>query len=574
MLSLTTSPDVGVPARRFVPDDFDAGDLGAVQALAHALLGRPLETPADLEGWLLDWNELLAQVVASRSRRRIAMSRDTADEGLRRTHLTFEKEIWPEWERLDDRFQRRYLECGGAARALGPRYAVLDRRIANRVELFNEANVELRARDEELRARYSKISGTRTVAFRGDTLTVQQASAFLEEQDRATRDEAYRALTAARAEDADETEELFDQLLALRGRIATNAGLDDYRAYAFKERERFDYGPDECFAFHDAVEKVVVPAVRERAERRRARLGLDRLHIFDFAVDPDSRPPLRPFREETGLIELGRTLFRAVDSVFEDEFAILVRNGLLDLMSRPGKAPGGYNSPLMDIRLPFVFANAIGRPADVKTLLHEGGHAFHSIAVRDEPIVAQGRAPIEFCEVAAMAMELFGLGHYEAAYGAEDARAAAAQALEQKLGAIPWIATVDAFQHWLYTHPGHTRQRRADKWVELRARFAPHVDWTGYEAGRETEWHQQLHLFKHPFYYIEYGIAQVGALQLWRNYRADPAAAVAAYRAALKLGGTRSLPDLFAAAGARFSMDETVMREVIDDLMGQLRALD
>jgi oligoendopeptidase F len=570
-MTITTTPDVPVPALRFVPAGFDAVRLADVRVLVQQLLERPLTSGADLEAWILDWHEVVAQVYAARSRRHIAMTRDTVDEDVRRAHLDFETEIWPEWQRLEDQLQHRYLESEWRSE-LGSRYTMFDKRITNTATLFRKQNVGLLAHDQELQAQYARMCGMREVEFRGEKLTPQQCFPYLEESDRATRKDAYEAMVAAVARDAEATEALLDEMLELRTRIAQNADLPDFRAYRFREMERFDYEPADCFVFHDAIEAVAVPAVRERMELRRQRLGLDTLRPYDFHAHPF--PELRPFSDEPGLIAIGRALFGAVDPVFDKEFDILVRNGLLDLMTRPGKAPGGYNAGVADIRLPFIFANAAGGQRDIQTLVHEGGHAFHTLATRNEPVLPLARAPVEFCEVASMAMELFSLEHFGEVYDPQDARAAAAHMLELRLWIFTWVATVDAFQHWLYTHPGHSRAERAQTWVELRGRFAPYFDWSGCEAARATEWHRQLHIFKYPFYYIDYGLAALGALQVWRNYRSDPAAAVAAYRGALALGGSRPLPELFAASGARFAMDEASLREVVDDAMARLRELD
>ena len=570
-LTITKTPDVPVPATRFVPAGFDPVRLADLRVLVQRLLERPLTSGANLEAWILDWHEVVAQVFAARSRRRIAMTRDTADEDARRAHLAFETEVWPEWQRLEDQLQRRYLESEWRAE-LGPHYAMFDKRISNAATLFREENVAPLAHDQELHAKYSRMCGTREVEFRGERLTLQQCFSYLEERDRATRKEAYEAMVAAVARDAETTEALLDEMLELRTRIAHTADLPDFRAYRFREMERFDYGPEDCFVFHDAIEAVAVPAMGERMELRRKRLGLDTLRPYDFHAHPHGE--LRPFDDEPGLIAIGRALFGAVDPVFGEEFDILVRNGLLDLMTRPGKAPGGYNAGVADIRLPFIFANSVGGQRDIQTLVHEGGHAFHTLATRHEPVLPLAKAPIEFCEVASMAMELFSLEHFDAVYDPEDARAAAKHMLELRLWIFTWVATVDAFQHWLYTHPGHSRAERKETWTGLRDRFAPYFDWSGLEEARATEWHRQLHIFKYPFYYIDYGLAALGALQVWRNYRSDPAAAVAAYRGALALGGTRPLPELFAAAGARFAMDEASLRDVVDDLMARLGELD
>ncbi|MFI5402720.1 MAG: M3 family oligoendopeptidase [Planctomycetota bacterium] len=572
-VEITYAPDVAPPPRRFVPDGFDAANLRSLEALARSLIERRLGNGAAFEAWLLDWSDLARSFWAVRSRRRIAMTRDTEDARARDAFLAFERDLVPVWRRLEERFRRRYLESP-FRRGVGARYEMLDRHLETAQAIFREENVALLAEEEEVSARYAQLTGRRTVAFRGAALREQECAALLEEKDRATRRDAYEALAAARAADADETETIFDELLGIRHRIAENARCADYREFRFKDLRRFDYGPADCTAFHEAVERHVVPALAERMERRRRALGIDTLRPYDRMADPGGGAARRAFADEAGLVELVRSLFRAVDSDFDDDFDILVRNGLLDLMARPGKAPGGYNSEVHDLRLPFIFANSVGRHADVKTLLHEGGHAFHTLATRDEPVPELSHAPMEFCEVASMTMELFGLEKFDEAMPEDEARAAAIQLLEQRLWLFPWVATIDAFQHWLYTHPGHTRAARRQEWERVRRRFDPFTDWSGLEEARAIDWHAQLHVFRYPFYYIEYGIAALGSLQLWQRFRRDPGSAIADYRAALALGGSRPLPELFATSGARFAMDGGAVQEAALGIVARLAQLE
>lgn len=571
-LEITYDPDVAPPPRRFVPDAFDAADPKALEALAQGLIARPCRNAAAFEAWLLDWSDLARAVGAQRTRRHIAMSRDTMDARAREAFDAFERDLVPVWLRLEERFRRRYLESP-FRRSLGPRYAMLDLQIASAAALFRDENVPLLSEEEELSARYAQLTGRRNVSFRGATMREQECMALLEDADRATRRDAYKALVATRQKDAPETETIFDELLALRHRLARNAGCADYVEFRFRDLQRFDYGPKECAAFHDAVERYAVPALAAVMDERRKKLRLDTLRPYDRIASPDGRTSARAFPDEAALVDLGLGLFRAVDPVFEDEFRILARNGLLDLMARPGKAPGGYNTEVQDLRLPFIFANSVGRHSDVKTLLHEGGHAFHTLATRDEPVPELSHAPTEFCEVASMTMELFGLERFEGAFSRDEARAAARQLLEHRLALFPWVATIDAFQHWLYTHPGHSRDERREAWLGLSRRFEPFVDYTGLEDARATGWHAQLHLFRYPLYYIEYGIAALGSLQVWQRFRRDPAAAVAGYRAALALGGSRPLPELFTTAGARFAMDGPAVKEAVDGVVRRLGEL-
>jgi len=343
--------------------------------------------------------------------------------------------------------------------------------------------------------------------------------------------------------------------------------------YAFRARHRFDYGPEECRRFHEAIEQEVMPVVRRLQAERRQQLGLKTLRPWDLTCDPFQRTPLRPFERVEELLERTQAVFDRLDARLGKGFATLREQRLLDLDNRKGKAPGGYQSSLSEARVPFIFMNAVGLHRDVETLLHEAGHAFHVLATREEDLHAYRHAPIEFCEVASMGMELLAGEHLQAFYEPEALRRARRKHLEGVVQVFPWIATVDAFQHWLYTHPEHTRTERARAWLELMDRFDGEVDWTGFEDARAHLWHRQLHIFLYPFYYVEYGIAQLGALQLWANYRCHPAKALAAYHRALGLGGSRKLPELFAAAGLRFDFCADTLRPLMQMVVEELDRL-
>jgi oligoendopeptidase F len=355
--------------------------------------------------------------------------------------------------------------------------------------------------------------------------------------------------------------------------VAREAGFANYVDYAFRLRERFDYGVAESLEFHRAIERVVVPLARTLQDRRRETLGVPTIRPWDLSVDPLGRPPLRPFTEVERLAEGTEAIFDDVDPELGRQFAYLRNAGLLDLANRKGKAPGGYQTTLEDDRLPFIFMNAVGLDGDVRTLLHEGGHAFHALASRGEPLAAYRESPIEFCEVASMSMELLGARNLGQFYNEADADRSYRQLLEGIVLILPWIATVDAFQHWVYTHPDHTRDERRRHWNELIDRFGGNVDWSGYEEARANSWHRQLHIFLYPFYYIEYGIAQLGALQVWQRSRSDRPGAVAAYRHALGIGGARPLPELFEAAGIRFDFSERTLRPLMGAIGQELARL-
>ena len=567
-MQLTMTPDVGVPPLRFVPQSFDAAELEQLRAQAALLESRELTDVDELKSFLLDWSELASMVDAGLARRYVAMTCDTKDEAVKESYLAFERDIVPEWSKLDDKLNRKFLASPLRAE-LGDDFAVFVRARLRAAEIFRAENTELAAKDSELGAKYSEIQGAIEVTFRGETLTAQQCGAKLEEPDRATREEAWRTLAERRKQDAPAIEGVWEQQLELRNRIAKNAGFGDYRDYRFAEYGRFDYTPQDCERFHDAVEKVVVPAVAKLMEERKQKLGLTSLRPWDLRVGISGRDPVKPFADEQGYVDVTRKLFEAVDPVFTGDFDLLVRNRLLDPMSRPGKAPGGYMYPIEDMRLPFIFINGVGRHDDVQTLLHEGGHGFHTLAVREQQLGAYREPPIEFAEVASMAMELLGLEKLDVVYDEGDANEAYVAHMNDVLDTFTWVATIDAFQHWTYTHEGHSAEERVAAWTRIRTRFAPWIDWSGLEEFRDLEWHKQGHLFGSPFYYIEYAIAQIGALQVWRNERSDHDAAVSAYREALALGGSRPLPELFAAAGLRFAMGESILEELVPDVIEQ-----
>ncbi|MBI3191307.1 MAG: M3 family oligoendopeptidase, partial [Pedosphaera parvula] len=454
------------------------------------------------------------------------------------------------------------------------RYEVFDRDTQTSVELYRDENVPLETEEAKLGQQYQKLSGALTVQFRGEERTLVQMARYLEEPDRALRQEAWELVANRRLQEVEKFEDIFEQMLNLREQIARNAGFSNYLEYAFKRLHRFDYAPADCLKFHEAVEAEVMPMLRELQARRQQQLGVPTLRPWDLSVDPLNRPALRPFEQVDQMVERTQRIFDHLDGSLAGGFKLMQDLRLLDLANRKGKAPGGYQCSLAEARLPFIFMNAVGLQRDVETMLHESGHAFHALASRDEDLYAYRGAPIEFCEVASMSMELLGNEFLEEFYSAGDADRARRTHLEGIVTIFPWIATVDAFQHWIYSHPGHSRAERTAAWLALMDRFGGDADWSGYEPARANLWHRQLHIFLHPFYYIEYGIAQLGALQVWANSRRDKALALESYQKALALGGSRPLPELFAAAGCRFEFTAGTFRPLVGLVRSELTGLN
>ncbi|MBN9693965.1 MAG: M3 family oligoendopeptidase [Verrucomicrobia bacterium] len=555
--------------RRFLPAALDLGDWCQIAPWFDRLESRlpAAQTVPELEQWILDSGELSAALEEEGAKRYIAMTCHTDNPEAEKSYLHYVESIEPQIKPRRFALAQQFLAHPLRSQLPPERYGVYDRDLALMVELYRDENVPLETEEAKVGNEYNKLSGSLTVEFRGEQRTLTQMGRYQEEPERALREEAWRLVAARRLQEADKFEAFFDQLGELRGRMAKNAGYSNYRDYAFRVRGRFDYTPADCERFHDAIEAEVMPILRQLQARRREQLAVPALRPWDLSVDPLNRPPLKPFTDTADMERGSQTIFDRLDPELSQGFKTMRDLRLLDLANRKGKAPGGYQSTLSETRLPFIFMNAVGLQRDLETILHEAGHAFHALATRSEPLFAYRNAPIEFCEVASMSMELLGAPHLDVFYSEADARRARRVHLEGIVGVFPWIATVDAFQHWLYTHPGHSRADRSAAWLSLMDRFGGDVDWSGFEASRASLWHRQLHIFLYPFYYVEYGIAQMGALQVWANSSQNPVQALADYKAGLALGGSRPLPELFARAGCRFDFS----RETLGPLMARLQ---
>jgi oligoendopeptidase F len=570
---VSSSHSFNPPHWHFTPSDLDPGSVRALAPLFDELEQRALPDATAIERWLRDESELHSRVSGEHARRYVRMTRHTDEAEARQSYLAIEQSVVPFVKLRGDALDKKLLACPALGALDTRRYETLVRRRRTQSELFREENTKLQQREKELQTRHQGILGSISVEFDGRTMTLQQLGPFYESLDRNERERAFRAALAARRAHWTELEDILDELIQLRSTMARNAGFATYTGYRFLELGRYDYTEETCRRFQDAIAECVVPVVRELDRDRAKSLGLPQLRPWDFEVDPEGRPPLRPFSTEKELIALCRRVLHGVDPRFATSLDELVQRDLLDLMSRPGKAPGGYQYQLEDERVPFIFANAVGVHSDLQTLLHECGHAFHSLLCRDEDLIAFRDYPIEMAETASMSMELLGSENLSLIYSGDDLQRARTKHFEGILRTLTWIASIDAIQLWIYSKPRHSREERRTAWLDIRRRFGGDVDWSGFEEALAMQWIAQTHVFQHALYYIEYGIAQVAALQIWRNYRDDRTSALAAYRSALALGGTRPLPELFAAANVRFDLSASMLSHLVGDVADQLRAL-
>ena len=562
--------------RRFLTEDFKPKDLDSIREIYQALLDRDISDHDSLKSWCRDWSEVDSAVSEESARRFVQHTCYTDDADVTASYMEWIEKIQPGLKEIGFDMDRKFIASPALEELSDGEFGIWIKSVRNGVELFREENIPLQTEEAKLDAKYDETIGAMSVEFDGETRTLPYMGRILQETDRDRREQAYRAIWDRVLQDKDKLQDIYENQLELRHQMALNAGFDDYRALRFRQLERFDYGPEECLEFHDSIENVILPLVKERQKKRQDLLGVETLRPWDTSVDPEGRSPLRPLESGVELIDGCRQIFGKVHPDLDQMFRILIDGDLLDLESRSGKAPGGYQCNYHEIRKPFIFMNAAGKQGDVETLLHEGGHAFHSIEAREHQFIANRHAPIEFCEVASMAMELLGNPYLDVFYDKEtEVIRARIEHLEGIISLFPWVAMIDSFQHWIYTHPGHTREQRISTWTSIMDRYATgQMDWSGLEELRAHRWLRQSHLFGVPFYYVEYAIAQLGALQVWRNHRQDPDRAIQHYRAGLSLGNTRSLPELFAATGIQFDFSRDNLEELISMVSEEITILE
>jgi oligoendopeptidase F len=557
--------------RKFVPEEVDLTNAEAVEALYNQFCERQINSSKQLETFLLDRSELDAALGQYESVLYIRMTCQTDDQDRAEAYKKFVETIIPAVKPLADKLDRKYVD---AAKSFGldkKRYEVYDRNVRADVELFREENVELQTQEELLSQKYQTLCGAMTVRFQGSERTMPEMRKFLYEPDRDLRRSAWLATADRRLQDKDELDRIFDRMLSVRTQIATNTDCDNYCDYRFRQLHRFDYTPDDCKNYYSAVQNLVVPVLKRIYERRAKEMNLAKLRPWDIKCDPKGRDALKPFETLDEYIRGIKQIFNRIDPEFSEQFQEMIDLNLLELASRKGKALSGYQEDLWEARKPFIFWSAVGINDDLGVLLHEGGHAFHSLAGADLALYDYRHAPIEFCEVASMSMELFALPHLDIFYNEQDAERSVRMQFEFILFILTYVAAIDAFQHWIYENPGHDMSERAEQWLKLHQHCdGQFEDWSGLERQRQFHWHRILHIFQFPFYMIEYGIAQLGALGLWLQFKNDKSAAISNYRKALSLGGSRPLPELFAAAGLKFDFSEETIAPLMEVVVKEL----
>ncbi|HTG55648.1 MAG TPA: M3 family oligoendopeptidase [Niabella sp.] len=558
--------DIQPTPRQLLPADFQVTDWPTLEPYFKELSERTISSLQELEQWLKDLSELEAVISEDACWRQIKMTCDTENPQLAESFNYFMMEIQPKIQPYSDLLNRKLVDHPFTKELKEPAYFTYLRNVKKNIDLFREENIPLQSELAVEAQQFGVISGKMAIEVGGKEYTLQQAAKFLEDPDRSVREEVYRKIAERRLQDKDALNELYDGLLKKRNQVALNAGFENYRDYRFAELGRFDYTKGDSFQFQEAVKQYVLPIVDEIYKKKQAKLSLDSLRPWDTDAEPAGVEPLKPFKTGGDLLQKTVTCFEALNPFFAACLEKMSQLKRFDLESRKGKAPGGYNCPLAETGAPFIFMNAAGTLNDVITMVHEGGHAIHSFLSHPLPLTGFKEYPTEFAEVASMSMELFSMNEWGVFFEKEEElRRAKELQLERVLTIFPWIATIDKFQHWVYENPNHTREERLQNWQRILTEFTPaSLDVTGLEAYRNYSWQRQLHLFEVPFYYIEYGIAQLGAIGLWQQFQKNKEQALKNYTHALSLGGTRTLPQLFEAAGLQFDLSPAHIKGLME----------
>jgi oligoendopeptidase F len=561
--------------RTFLPQNFTITTWENVEPYFKQLLDTPINSLADLEQWLKNMSELEAVVSEDACWRQIKMTCDTGNKSLEEAFTYFCMEIQPKLQPYADALNKKLISNAYTQQLNKEQYYTYLRTVQKNIDLFREENIPIQAELSVLQQRYGAIAGKMTVEVNGQEYTLQQASKFLEQDDRNVREQVYHKIQQRRLQDAEAMHNLYSELIAKRHQIAVNAGFNNYRDYKFVELGRFDYSKNDCYQFHEAVKLHVLPLVNKIYERKKQKLQLTTLKPWDTEAEPAGIPPLKPFTTGEDLYEKTVACFKQLHPFFADCLQTMKRLQHFDLESRKGKAPGGYNCPLAESGAPFIFMNAAGQMSDVTTMVHEGGHAVHSFLAHELPLSAFKEYPMEIAEVASMSMELFSMDYWQSFFDNEaDLQRAKEHQLERTITIFPWIAIIDKFQHWVYENPNHTIEERTNNWMHILQEFStPAIDYTGLEAFRQIGWQRQLHLFEVPFYYIEYGIAQLGAIGLWMQFKNNKQQALQNYMQALSLGGTKTLPQLYEAAGLKFDLSPNYIQQLMEFVDAEMENL-
>lgn len=561
--------------RTYLPEDFKVTTWDALAPYLTELKDREINNADNLTQWMKDRSEVESVLSEDMAWRYIKMTCDTANEELVKSYQDFVQNISPKVAPLDNELNLKLYNHPNFKELDTKRFHIYLRGLSREIEMFREENIPLFTELQMKSQEYGAISGAQTIEHNGEELTLQQAAVLLKDGDRELRKSVYLKIGDRRLQDKDKLNEIFNDLVSKRHQVALNAGYKNYRDYKHDAMGRFDYTPQDCFAFHQSIKQHVVPLMDEFHKERKAQLGVDTLKPWDLAVDPEGKAPLKPFIGGEDLLEKSIQCFSKLNPYFGECLKTMRAMKHLDLVSRKGKAPGGYNYPLAESGVPFIFMNATSTMRDMITMVHEGGHAVHSFLTKDMEYNFEKSTTSEVAELASMSMELITMDYWDVYFESEDEmKRAKKEHLQDALSTFPWVATIDKFQHWCYENHSHTVAERDEAWQKIMDEFGSTVvDWTELDEFKKYTWHKQLHVFEVPFYYIEYAMAQLGAIAVWKNYKESPQKGLEGYKAALKLGYTKTIGEIYEAGHIKFDFSSSYIKELVEFVKGELDQL-
>ncbi len=561
--------------RKFIPNNFKLETFADAEPYYNSLIDGTLDNVTDLEMWLDKVSELQAVISEDVCWRQIKMTCDTNNKDLEDSYTFFCTDIQPPIQIQEDLINKKLMACSFITGLDKNIYSNYLRSTQARIELFVKENLDLYSQESILAQQYGNISGKMSIEFQGQEYTMQQAAKFLMQSDRKNRKEVFEKIAERRLQDKDALNDLFEKLMRVRHQIALNAGFNNYRDYKFKELGRFDYAVSDCEDFHAAIKEFILPICEKILINKKKQLGVDTLMPYDVDAEPEGQEPLTPFSNGQDLVAKSIAVFEKLHPYFGNALRKMQDMQHFDLDSRIGKAPGGYNCPLAETGVPFIFMNAASTADDVVTMMHEGGHALHSFLSHNLPLSAFKEYLLEMAELASMSMELISMEHWDTFYASpQELKRAKMEELERVLSILPWIAIIDKFQHWIYTHPMHSTEERANEWQNILKEFGTSViDWSAYADYHNIYWQKQLHLFEVPFYYIEYGIAQMGAIAMWMQYKQNPEQALNNYINALSKGYTQDLKTLYNTAGISFDFSKPQVQKLSAFILQEMESL-
>lgn len=554
----------------------DISNVLELENTLSTLLNEMISSKLELENWLKKQSTFIWEIEEQLRSHYIAFQCNTDNKEIKDTFEYDQKYVRPLLKRYQNSFDTKYLESPFRMELDPKTYSLLDKKIKNAQTLFCEKNIDLEVNEDKLVTEYFEITGGLTTLWNGEEKTITELQSYLQDPDRHIRKKAKTLISETFLSVEDKLQHILNELIVIRDQKAKNIQLHNYRDYMFKKHERFDYTPEDCYELAESIRKYVVPLIDKIYNKKKSELQVESLRPWDLKATAPNQKVLKPIEKASDLIEKSSHILHKLDHEFSALLERMHKNNCLDLESRKGKGPGGFCEYLPASQLSFIFMNLNHTHYDVTTFLHEMGHSIHNDCMKQLELQKYLEIPSESAELASMTMELFSMEYWDTFYeNKEEFIEVKLEFFKDIVKYLPQMLIVDQFQHWMYENPNHTAKERNEKYLELHNTYQSNiVNIEGYENWVATGWLPVLHIFEIPFYYIEYAIAQLGALQMYKQYKENPKQALENYKKALSLGSSKSLTEVYEAAGIRFDFSGEIIKELMLFVEGELELLE